>query len=521
MKNRKAEILLRICNDIQYFASLCLPSAVKKKIPPFHDKIYADLLNDELKFLLIAAPRGTAKSTLGSLVYVMWLLARKHAVKWLRANGYTVEVEDSVMEELYVILISEAQGQSKNFLSRIKYHLEISRPLRALVGDLGEDTARTWREDEIKLADGTRIVAVGTKQRIRGVISEDSRPSHVIVDDFESEQNAATEEAMYKNLKWVTEAVMPSMRSDGKMVVIGTVIHEECFLMKARADDIEDPELKGTWKVHWYQIVDEETGESIWPEEYPMARIEAIKNRYMRLTGSLNGFYQEYMNVPQNPDEAPFKSHYIHHHSYKYRYTAEHGSVLYKTLDDGHEEVVPVYVYLGIDPASSLSKTADYFVIMAVGVDEDWNRYVISIFRKREDPAFHVDRIFEYVDRYHPRKTVIETTGYQESLRANCRRRMRDEKRYIPGLENGYKPRQPKDARLESLVPLFAQGKVFLRHEDTIFESEILAYPKGKKDQLDAFWLAIQKSKKYNGAKFTRGKKKKRAETASDWKLMV
>ncbi len=518
MKSKKAEILFRMCNDIQYFASLCLPSAVKKKIPPFHDKIYADLLNDELKFLLIAAPRGSAKSTLGSLIYVMWLLARKHAVIWLRANGYTIEGD---FDDLYIILVSEAQGQSKNFLSRIKYHLEISRPLRALIGDLGEDTARTWREDEIKLADGTRIVAVGTKQRIRGVITEDSRPSHVIVDDFESEQNAATEEAMYKNLKWMTEAVMPSMRGDGKMVVIGTVIHEECFLMKARADDIDNKEQPGTWKVHWYQIIDEDTGKSIWPEEYPMGRIQAIKNRYMRLTGSLNGFYQEYMNIPQNPDEAPFKDKYIRHHSYKYRYTVEYGSVLYKTLGDGSEVVIPINVYLGIDPASSLSKTADYFVIIAVGVDEDRNLYIINIFRKREDPALHVERIFEFVDRYHPNKTTIETTGYQEALRANCKQRMKDEKRYIRGLESGFKPRQPKDARLESLVPLFAQGKVFLRHEDDIFEAEVLAYPKGKKDQLDAFWLAIQKAKKYNGAKFLGAKKKKRSKVAVDWKLMV
>ena len=169
------------------------PTALRKSIPPFHGEVYKALGSVDEKRVLIAAPRGTAKSTTTSLVFPLWKIAFKPS-----------------SEDLFIVIISESQAQSINFLSRIKYHLTHSKKFIHLFGDYGPNTAKRWTNTDIVLSNGARIIAVGTGQRVRGFIEGDTRPNLIIVDDYESELNAATPEARAKNKKWITDAVIPS-----------------------------------------------------------------------------------------------------------------------------------------------------------------------------------------------------------------------------------------------------------------------------------------------------------------------
>ena len=130
----------------------------------------------------------------------------------------------------------------------------------------------------------------------------------IIVDDFESELNAYTPESRAKNRKWMTEAVIPSLSDEGKICMIGTVISEDCFLYWARESE--------TWKTLWYSIWDENE-KSIWPERFPKKRILSIKKEFESV-GNLNGFFQEYMNIAQSPDDAPFKPDWVQLPHYDY-----------------------------------------------------------------------------------------------------------------------------------------------------------------------------------------------------------
>ena len=58
--------------------------------------------------------------------------------------------------------------------------------------------------------------------------------------------------------------MIPSLAKDGKVLIIGTVISEDCFLFWAK----DNP----PWKTLWYQIWDENE-KPIWPEMYPLERI--------------------------------------------------------------------------------------------------------------------------------------------------------------------------------------------------------------------------------------------------------
>ena len=457
----------KLYKNMALFGRICFPTALRKEIPPFHHDIYKNLANPDVSRAAIAAPRGTAKSTTTSLIYPLWKAAFKRSD-----------------EDLFIVIISESQAQSINFLSRIKFHLNHSEKYRELFGELGATTSKRWTNTDIVLGNGTRIVAVGTGQRVRGFIEGDTRPNLIIVDDFESELNAFTVEARVKNRRWMTEAVIPSLSDDGKIVMIGTVISEDCFLYWVKDSS--------AWNVLWYAITNED-GTSIWDERFPKERITQIEEEY-RSVGNINGFYQEYMNIAQSPESAPFKPEWMKLHHYDYEIKQGQGCMVRKVGEE--EKIIPVEVYGGVDPASSLSMRADFFVVIMIGVDAEGNHYLIDMIRDRISPEKQPQKIIDMYKKYRPRRIKIETVGYQEALRTAVREIMRNEDLYIPGLEKGVKPRTRKSERLLSLVPMFAKGRFYFRPQDLDAQKEFMSYPKGKHDDvMDAAWTALEGAK--------------------------
>jgi predicted phage terminase large subunit-like protein len=149
-------------------------------------------------------------------------------------------------------------------------------------------------------------------------------------------------------------------------------------------------------------------------------------------------------------------------------------------------------MYCGIDPASSLSRRADFFVIATIAVDGNNRKYFIDCVQKRISPAEQPGEIIRVYKKYKPKRMKIETVGYQEALRTATRQLMQEQNLYIPGLEKGVKPRNAKSERLLSLVPMFAKGDFFFRPEDINAQQEFLSYPKGKHDDImDATWTAL------------------------------
>jgi len=491
-KYERLQVLKKFYRSVGLFGKLCFPTALKKETPAFHNEVYDTVRNPENDRVLIAAPRGTAKSTVCSLILPLWYTAFKR--------------ED---EDLFIVIISESQTQSINFLSRIKYHLDHSDVFRDMFGDMGSSTAMRWTNNDVILANGARIIAVGTGQRVRGFIEGDTRPNLIIVDDFESELNANTPEARVKNRKWMTEAVIPSLSDEGRLVMVGTVISEDCFLNWGKSSS--------RWTTLWYSIIDDD-GESIWPERFPLKRIEEIKEEFTSV-GNLNGFYQEYMNIAQAPDTAPFKPHYMRTHDYEYKRVDGYNYLSRQRGDE--EELKPVDIYMGIDPASSLSLRADYFVIAVIAVDYDNVKYVVDIIRGRFDPAEQPDKIISAFKKYHPQRTKIETVAYQEALRSAVRKQMIDQNLYIPGLESGVKPRGNKSERLLSLVPMLAKNEFYFRPSDVQAQQEFLSYPKGRHDDImDAIWTALDKAMPCRIDKVKNTTKKNIAKKVIDWMTM-
>ncbi|HOX23253.1 MAG TPA: hypothetical protein PLL10_07295, partial [Elusimicrobiales bacterium] len=94
---------------------------------------------------------------------------------------------------------------------------------------------------------------------------------------------------------------------------------------------------------------------------------------------------------------------------------------------------------------------------------------------------------------HHPRLIAVESNGYQaafaESLRTD------EETRRMP--LKTINAADDKHARIRGLTPLFENGAIRLPKPNgmawlTQLEEELLHFPNGTEDMLDALWLAIQ-----------------------------
>ena len=352
--------------------------------PDFHYKIADVLMNDDSKQVNIIAPRGHAKSSIVGGIYPLYHILNHEGKK-------------------LIILVSRTQDHAIKLLGTIKDMLDYSQQLRAIYGYWGQHSAKTWAKAEVELKDGTMIICKGTGQQLRGIKVGSQRPTLIIVDDPEDENNTKTSEAMEQNLRWLLQSALPSLDPmRGKIAVIGTPQHQRCLVEVLK-------EMDGWVNMHFAPNMDKEI--ALWEEWQPIEKLKQ-KKRELESIARVSVFYREYLCQIVGDEDQLFSEKYLKYHNYDYSIDGDGQHFLV----DG-EKKLPVNIFMGVDPASSIKKTADYSVIMPIAVDKDNNRYILPYYRKRATPMKLAESIIQYFKMYKPSKVRIESVGYQEMLR--------------------------------------------------------------------------------------------------------
>ena len=444
--------------DIELFAKIILDNHVTDAIPKHHKEMYGLLFDQSQRKKAIISPRGSAKSTVCSLIYPLWNII--------------------FQRKKFIVIVSESYSQSVLFLDAIKQELEENEKIRYFFGNLVGGSK--WSEGTIVTSTGIMVMAKGSGQKMRGLKFGAQRPQLIVLDDFESETNTGTPETRESLFRWVNGAVLPSLDPKGEIVLVGTIPHNDSYL-----ENIRRIGNKSGWKVLYYQAIDEEAKTALWPERFPYEEIINLRNQYAS-QGLLDLWYMEYQNIAQDPKGRPFTDDMIQHYV---------GSVFMESdkwfirLEDGTVE--GVNLYCGVDPALGKVK-GDWTVIMITAIDKNGKIYIVEYDRAKTKPVELIEKLFQTYMKYQKKITVvIETISYQESIIDFLRQRSMDEGVYIPVLE--VKPRTGKSERLMSLQPYFAAKKVFIRREHVELIEELLTFPKGKHDDcMDAFWNTLQ-----------------------------
>lgn len=430
---KKIQVLKKLFEkDIESFGEFFFKNHLKNKTPDFHREIYR-MYESELKRIVLGAPRGHAKSTITDLVYLAWEIVHKR--------------------QRFVLLISDTYSQATLFLEALKSEFESNDRLREFYGDL---TSKNWSESEI-IVNGIMIKAIGAGMKVRGLKYRESRPTLVLVDDLENDELVENKERREKLERWFNGAVVPSMDKEGRVVVIGTILHYDSLLCKMLSSDKYTEYAKKTYRA----ITD---GKALWPEHLSYEELDKIKKDYIE-KGQGYLFYQEYQNDPVSDENRKFKIE-------KFKY-----------YDDKDLEGKQVSTSVTYDRAYSLDKTADFTGKIVLSVDRENNWYIRQATRLKVLEKDLITDIFDTKDYFSPQKIGIEQKAYEYTIKPALEDEMKKRNNFflIEELKDGG---TAKTKRIEGLLPRFEAGTIFFKRDQIDLIDELITFPRGVHDDL-------------------------------------
>lgn len=462
-------------------------------------QLLSEAANKRRAKLAIAAPRGSAKTTLISLEFVIYCICYK--------------LED------FIVIISSTQSQASNFLRDIKRELETNEKLRIDFPDICKSDkkllSRRWSETEIITANDIKVLALGTGQQTRGRKHGKYRPSLIILDDIITSEAARNPESTYNLENWLTADVFKAGDKNTNIIFIGTIHHPNSLLGK-----YTDPKQIPGWTARIYKAVisyaervdlwdkwakiflhqdtyNNEPGPDaakcfftankeemlkgvklLWPERISYYDLMEIREQQ----GSYS-FDSEYQNEPINPRDCVFDVNSVTYYDNEFPTTEE-----LLRCRRSHLMIVGA-----CDPALGKDReSGDYSAIVILAIDCSTEIvYILDIDLERRTPDKTLDDILRY---YKIRKFddfVIETNMFQSLLATELENRMNDLGCCfrLSKVDN----RQNKQVRIESLQPLFKSGKIQISKRHRALIEEMRFYPKGSHDDaLDALELALR-----------------------------
>ncbi len=445
----------RARNDILYFAEYYLPHILENETPLFHKEILRLLFSENR--LGIAAPRGFAKSTIVLLIYGLHCL--------LFNQG-----ED-------ILTISKSANLAEDWLRKIKSELENNERIRQDFGGLfqwGEKDSKRWTSNHI-LIQQENLVFSQLRARGRGCQVRGLRPTKVLADDLEDEEEVRSEEQRKFLREWFFGSLLNVLKTDQQLVVIGTVLHPLSLL----AELIDKKEQFQGWTTRKYKAL--ENGKSLWHDRFPA---EDLLKRKAEI--GTYAFEAEYQNNPISSDTCLWKPDWIKKYA-------------------NRPEIVRKFAAL--DPAISTKESADYSALTCVGEDKEGNVYELESIKGKWGTWDLVDNCIKFYLKHNPLRFGVEEVAFQSVIKDLLLREAKKLGIRLPveplslGVYTGKEKtvKQPKDkfTRALSIIHFFEQGYVFLKTQDLI--DQLVVFPTGGEDDLvDSLVYSLMLLKKYS-----------------------
>jgi len=488
------------------FAEIYMKSNCHAPYSGMHKEIFTLLLQmtEQRKGrLAIAAPRGHAKSTIVSLVYVLWCVL--------------------YLKERLILIASNTEEQAKTLLKDIKHQLK-SNPL--IVSDFPEicrgKKPTPWRDNRIQLPNGAMIRVYGAGQNPRGTKNDKDRPGLIIADDLENEEQAESEEQRDKLRSWFNKSLLNTGHPETNVVVIGTILHQDSLLA-----NLVDPNRNSGWNGKKYKAVEKfsdnpqlwerwssvfcrkeehegntgpeaaklyfeanrekmlEGTEVLWPEWESYYDLMVIRESEGR-----RSFQSEKQNEPIDPQQCIIKEEDFMFWDDEYR-DVQH---LIQSINGRGR------FYGACDPSLGKSTRGDCTAIVILLRDDDRDiNYVIAADLLQCNPSQTIDRITEYAGMYEFKKFAIEINNFQEHMAYNLEKCIVARGRRLP--IHKITSRSNKQSRIAGLEPYIKQGNIRFCRKHGLLLDQLTQFPLAKNDDgPDALEMAMQAVKEKGGA---------------------
>ncbi|HEX7002180.1 MAG TPA: hypothetical protein VF164_10860, partial [Trueperaceae bacterium] len=244
-------------------------------------------LADEHERLAVAAPRGHAKTTLLAFARPLFLAATRR--------------------EPFVLIVSDTATQAEQRTSDIHAELLDNDQLVTAYPHLALPERKDYADKRVKRTTrefitlgGVRFSSAGAGQSLRGIKERNVRPTCIVVDDLENDENVRTPEQRGKLWDWFTKALLNLPGPDGAAIhVVGTILHRDSLLSRLLSE-----EQAGAWTQRRYAAIQD--GRPLWPAAWPLERLEAQR----ALIGS-RAFSTEFLNDPVDDSATLWKEAWL------------------------------------------------------------------------------------------------------------------------------------------------------------------------------------------------------------------
>lgn len=410
-----------------------------KMLTGLHLEWFQALLENQ--FLLLLAPRGHLKSTVATTCYTLWRLVKNR--------------------NLRILIIAETQGIARKLLDGIKQHIMLNECFRNLFGAWDTNAAK-WTEDSISVP---RSRVVKEPSITCGGVLGNLVSLHndlIILDDTVSNGNSYTPGQREKLMDWFTSVILPALEPDGQLCLVGTRWHQQ---------DMYGHILNSAGFGHWKKIVlkaewrdDEGNHHILFPERFSVEKL-----KQMREMMGIASYSLQMMN-DISPAESEFKVEWLRASRYD------------KRPED-------MNVYFGVDLAAGSKESHSRFGYVVIGIPRgEKDAYVLDARREHIEFPEQVKTIKRLCRIWRPTLVSIENNAYQASLLQVLR--VDDETARLP--IRGITTTGDKQRRIRSLAVLFENGAIRLPQSLPDLEEELLNFPRGRDDLLDALYLSLQ-----------------------------
>lgn len=424
----------------------------------------------------IAAPRGEAKSTLVSQLFVLWcvLTGRKR----------------------YPVIVMDSIDQAYPMLEAIKAELEFNPRLASdFAAEAGQ--GRVWQAGTIVTKGDAKVQVAGSGKKLRGLRHGPWRPDLAVLDDIENDEQVRNPDQRDKLQAWLTKTVLPLGGAGAKfdVVYIGTILHYDSVLARTLANPLWRaarfkallawPDDMAAWQ-RWEELLRND-GEAVADAYYASHKqtmdagaqvswaarpIEALMK--IRARDGHATFDAEYQNDPVAGENAPFVD--------ALRY--------WEQLPEG-------CVYFGaVDPSLGKSGAGRDPSAVLVGA---WHRasgvlYVVRADIRKRLPDRIIADVIELQRQYRCVLWVVEAVQFQEFLRTELVKR--SAAAGVPVPARAVTPIADKLLRIETLQPHMANGLIQVHASQTALVEQLRHFPKADHDDgpdaLQMLWMAAQ-----------------------------
>ncbi|OPZ10787.1 MAG: Terminase-like family protein [candidate division BRC1 bacterium ADurb.BinA364] len=461
----------------------------------------------------LAAPRGSAKSTLLSLLFPL------HDMLY--------------GQEKYIVLFSATLPQAKARLRNLRREIESNERLRRVYA---AELRRSgpWTARSISIA-GAQFDAYSAGTEVRGISSGPWRPTKIILDDVEDSDEVESAELRARLLDWFREVVENLGDSSTHIDAVGTVLHPDSLLARLlerpdfeasrwqsvrsfaeRADlwdewrrrylDPDNPRRQAAARAFFRERRGEmlRGAEALWPQKedyYELMSQLAARGR--------RAFYKEKQNQPLRADSAVFDPS-------TWRYFRREGERLIPESAGGASpgrgspaavRISELRVVGFLDSAmgrGAARKRGDFAAIATVGADCDGRLYALDVWLERATPSEQARRVLALHDVWNYALFGIEAGGFQGLIaepieRLRRERAARGEKADLPVVELA--PAGSKTERVAALEPLVHGGWLaFDRALGEEFFAQLEQFPRGAHDDgPDALASAVELARRGMG----------------------